>query len=98
MPPEPRRPAQHPPSFVPPPVPPPVQLGLTDILTHLIRNAEEQARVTTAARLRQGMDAARVDELNRRLANVRRLAGELHYEHAALEALRPPDHTGPLIT
>jgi hypothetical protein len=79
-------------------VPPPVQLGLTDVLAHLIRNAEEQARVTPADRLSQGMDAPEVNELNRSLADVRHLAGELHAELAALEALRPPDQTGPVIT
>lgn len=98
MPPEPRRPAQDlPATFVPPQVPPPVQLGLTDILAHLTRNAEEQARVTSADRQIQGMDTPRVDELNRRLAHVRHLAAELQAELAAIEALRP-DQTGPVIT
>ncbi len=100
MPPEPRRPLTDDELvFEPPPDPPPqVQLGLTDILGHLGRNAEVQVGVPATARLAQGMAAPAVDELQLRLANVRRLAGELQDELAALEALRPPDQTGPVIT
>jgi hypothetical protein len=74
---------------------PPIQLGLSDILAHLIRNAEEQARVTSADRRSQGMDASQFDDLNRRLYNVHRLAGELQAEPTALEALRPRTRPAP---
>jgi hypothetical protein len=79
-------------------VPPPVQLGLTDILTHLITSADEQTRVTPTDRARQGIPAQQIDELNRRLANVSRLASELQAELTALQTLRPPDQTGPAST
>jgi hypothetical protein len=100
MPPEPRRTdADLPVTFVPPAEPPPqVPFALTDILAHLTRNAELQASVSLALRRDQGMTEPRVEELNRRLANVTRLAGELQAELAALESLRPPDQTGPVIT
>jgi hypothetical protein len=99
MPPESRQPAPDlPVTFAAPPVPQPVQLGLTDILAHLITSAEEQARVTPADRARQGIPAQQVDELNRSLANVRRLANELQTELTALQTLRPPDPTSPAST
>ena len=100
MPPEPRRPG--PPLeaiFLPPEVEPrPVHLTLTDVLSHLSRSAEAQTRLPPAVREEQGLDAARTEELNRRLANVTRLVAELQAELEAVEALRPPDPTAPVIT
>jgi hypothetical protein len=105
MPPEPRRPDPslevifEPPAQVPPDqVVPPIRLGLTDILAHLTTNAQEQARVAAVTRRDQGMDPQRIDELNQRLENVRRLAEELQVELAALEEMRPADPGEPVIT
>jgi hypothetical protein len=75
-----------------------VQLGLTDILDHLTTNADQQMSVVRSVRRDEGMQEPQVDELNQRLANVNRLTAELQAELRALEALRPPDQTGPVIT
>jgi len=100
MPPEPRTP--DPDSGIPflAPAAPPAQvsLGLTDILDHLTSNADRQMSVARSVRRDEGMPDPQVDELNQRLANVNRLAAELQAELRALEALRPPDQTGPVIT
>ncbi|WP_448628519.1 hypothetical protein [Geodermatophilus sp. URMC 64] len=98
MPPDPRLPEPEPAATIRPPDEPPAQvpLALSDVLEHLIRGAESQAQVSASTRAEAGMAAPQVDELNRRLVNVGRLAGELRAELAALEALRPPDR--PVIT
>src|SRR4051794_37734083 len=75
-----------------------VRLGLTDILAHLTTNAQDQARVDAVTRRGQGMDPQRVDELNQRLENVRRLASGLQTELAALEQMRPADPGGGVIS
>ncbi|MBM7808057.1 lysyl-tRNA synthetase class I [Geodermatophilus bullaregiensis] len=77
--------------------PPQIQLSLTDILTHLTTNAQAQVSVTAATRQAQGMDPQSVDELNRRLQNVTRLADELQAELAAIQILRPPDQGRPVV-
>jgi hypothetical protein len=76
---------------------PRVQLGLTDILAQLTVSAQEQVAVPVATRQELGMDGQGVEELNRRLENVTRLAGELQAELAAIEALRPPDPGGSAV-
>ena len=98
MPPEPRTPDPiGGMTFVAPDVPPPqVNLGLTEILDHLARNADQQLSVARSVRRDGGMQEPQVEELNQRLATVTRLAGELQAELRALAALRPPDPAGPL--
>jgi hypothetical protein len=99
MPPEPRRPdPSQEATFAPPVEVRPVRVSLTDILTHLMTNAQDQSRVTAGTRRDQGMDPQRIDELNQRLENVRRLTAELQAELTSLEELRPADGGGPFVT
>jgi hypothetical protein len=94
MPPEPRRPdPSQEATFAPPVEVRPVRVSLTDILTHLMTNAQDQSRVSAGTRREQG-----IDELNQRLENVRRLTAELQAELTSLEELRPADGGGPFVT
>jgi hypothetical protein len=84
-------------TFEPPLAQPATRLGLTDVLAHLIAEADAQLAVTAIVRLSQGMDDRGADELNRRLGVVRRLAGELQAELAAVQALQPSDPIDPTV-
>jgi hypothetical protein len=100
MPPEPRRPdPSEQPVFLPPETEPAqVRLGLPDVLDHLVRSADGLLRVEPATLLGPAPDAARTDEVRRRLATVSRLAGELQAELNALAELQPADPGGPVVT